>query len=58
MRLLIRVISLAAVLLAATSLCGCKNSMRIAHDMVEAESIGRDIKALNRSVDLDARGGE
>jgi hypothetical protein len=32
--------------------------MRIAHGMVEAESIGRDIKALNRSVDLDARGGE
>ncbi|MBA3485465.1 MAG: hypothetical protein H0T51_27025 [Pirellulales bacterium] len=55
MRLLIRVIPLAVVILATSCLCGCKNSMRIAHGMVEAEGIGRDVKALNQAADLDAR---
>ena len=58
MRLLIRVIPLAVVLLATSCLCGCKNSMRIAHGMVEAEGIGRDLKTLNRGVGMDARNGE
>jgi hypothetical protein len=58
MRYLIRVIPLAALLVAMPCLCGCKNSMRIAHDMVEAETIGRDIKTLSRGVDMDGRSGE
>lgn len=58
MRLLMRAFSLAAVLLATSCWCGCKNSMRIAHGMVEAEGIGRDLKTLNRGVDTDARSGE
>jgi hypothetical protein len=58
MRLLIRAIPLAALLFATSWLCGCKTSMRIAHGMVEAEGIGRDLRTLNRGVGMDAHSAE
>jgi hypothetical protein len=44
---LLRLSALAALALA----CGCRNSMRIAHLMVEADDIGHSVKQLNRAAE-------
>jgi hypothetical protein len=46
MQLLSRVLRLCTFL--ALALCGCRNSVRMAHMVVEADEIGRNVKALDQ----------
>jgi outer membrane lipopolysaccharide assembly protein LptE/RlpB len=46
-----RLLATVVLLLRVLFLAGCKISMRIAHGMVEADGIARDIKSLDRAAE-------